>query len=124
MESTAATSSMQKNQPAVTSTPVSYSGEAVLHPFAFASSDKTTNLQPNILVRASSERIQERPSSPGPDEHSSEITRFRSVGTGTINPQIRTTLAEAKDNAAPSLSEPEVHLHILFHVAYLKQFSV
>ncbi|XP_047090742.1 dual specificity protein kinase shkD-like [Lolium rigidum] len=106
MESTAATSSMQKNQPAVTSTPVSYSGEAVLLPFAFASSDKTTNLQPNILVRASSERIQERPSSPGPDEHSSEITRFRSVGTGTINPQIRTTLAEAKDNAAPSISEP------------------
>ncbi|XP_051214683.1 uncharacterized protein [Lolium perenne] len=108
MESTAATSSMQKNQPAVTSTPVSYSGEAVLLPFAFASSDKTTNPQPNILVRASSERIQERPSSPGPDEHSSEITRFRSVGTGTINPQIRTTLAEAKDNAAPSLSEPEL----------------
>ncbi|KAM0855114.1 hypothetical protein ACQ4PT_049992 [Festuca glaucescens] len=107
---TDATSCMQKNQPAtaITSTPASYSSEAILLPFNFASSDKTTNPQPNILVRASSERIQERPSSPTPDEHSSEITRFHSVGTGTINPQIRTPPAEAKDNAAPSISEPEL----------------
>uniref|UniRef100_A0ACD5YKD1 Uncharacterized protein n=2 Tax=Avena sativa TaxID=4498 RepID=A0ACD5YKD1_AVESA len=107
-EKSAAASSMQKNQPAITSTPASYSGEALLLPFAFTSSDKTINLQPNILVRASSERIQERPSSPRPDDHSSEITRFHSVGTDGINPQIRTPAAEAKDNAAPSISEPEL----------------
>jgi hypothetical protein len=124
LEISAETSTMQKNQPAITSTPTSYSGEAVLLPFAFTTLDKTANLQPNILVRASSERIQERPTSPRPDEHSSEITRFRSVGTDSINPHITTPSAEAKDNAAPSLSDPEVHLHILFLVVYLKQSVV
>ncbi|CAM0873289.1 unnamed protein product [Alopecurus aequalis] len=120
LERPVATSSMQKNQPAVPATgdnnskkdhpsmPASYSGEAVLLPFAFTSSDKTINLQPNVLVRASSERIQERPTSPRPDEHLSEITRFHSVGIDSINPQIRTPSAEVKDNAAPSISEPEI----------------
>ena len=122
LERSVATSSMQKNQPALPATgsntskkdhpsmPTSYSSEAVLLPFYVTSSDKTINLQPNILVRASSERIQERPSSPRPDERLSEITRFRSVGTDSINPQIRTPSAEVKDTAAPSISEPEVHL--------------
>ncbi|KAM3278285.1 hypothetical protein ACQJBY_045874 [Aegilops geniculata] len=94
------TNSIQKNQPAGPATSVL--------PFASTPLDKRINLQPNTLVRASSDTIQERPSSPTTDEHSSEITRFRSVGTGIINPQIRAPLQEAEDNAAPSIPEAEL----------------
>uniref|UniRef100_A0A453LVS3 PB1 domain-containing protein n=1 Tax=Aegilops tauschii subsp. strangulata TaxID=200361 RepID=A0A453LVS3_AEGTS len=79
-ERSAATNSIQKNQPAGPAT--------------------------------SLDTIQERPSSPTTDEHASEITRFRSVGTGIINPQIRAPLHEAEDNAAPSIPEAEVCHHI------------
>lgn len=103
-ERSVATNSIQKNQPAGPA-------KSVL-PFASTPLDKRINLQPNTLVRASSDTIQERPTSPTPDEHSSELTRFRSVGTGTINPQIRTPLHEAEDNAAPSIPETEVYHHI------------
>ncbi|VAI22220.1 unnamed protein product [Triticum turgidum subsp. durum] len=94
------TNSIQKNQPAGPATSVL--------PFASTPLDKRINLQPNTLVRASSDTIQERPSSPTTDEHSSEITRFRSVGTGIINPQIRAPLHEAEENAAPSIPEAEL----------------
>ncbi|KAI4985003.1 hypothetical protein ZWY2020_017633 [Hordeum vulgare] len=99
-ERSVAANSIQKNQPAGPATSVL--------PFASTPLDKRINLQPNTLVRASSDTIQERPSSPTADEHSSEIIRFRSVGTGIINPQIRAPLHEAEDDASPSIPEAEL----------------
>ncbi|XP_062187256.1 serine/threonine-protein kinase EDR1-like [Phragmites australis] len=75
---------------------------------SFTSSDKTTELKPNILVRASSER-QGRPSSLRPDKQSSKMIKSRSVGADSINPQIRSPSQESKDDTAPLISELEEH---------------
>jgi len=106
MEKSVATNSMKQQQPAVPNTcgntpekdhpskPPSNSSET--------SSDKTTELKPNTLVRALSERQQERP-----NEQSSKMIKSRSVGANS--PQIIILSQEAKDNIAPLISKHEEH---------------
>ena len=116
LEKSITTNNKQKQQPAVmcidilkkNHPPEPTKGETVLS-CSYLSSDKTTELQKNILVRSSSER-QERPNSPKPDEHLSTTARSRSVGADRISPQIRTPSQESKDNVAPFIEESEVHL--------------
>ncbi|KQK21355.1 hypothetical protein BRADI_1g60340v3 [Brachypodium distachyon] len=96
VEKSVVTNSILKQQPAV--------------PCVFTALDTAINLQPNILARASSERIQERPSSPRPDENAPKITRFRSVGTDGVNPQtgIPSQEEDKDNNTSLPISEPEV----------------
>jgi hypothetical protein len=111
---------MKQQQPAVPNTcgntpekdhpskPTSNSSETLLSS-PFTSSDKRTELKPNTLVRALSERQQERP-----NEQSSKMIKSRSVGANS--PQIIVLPQEAKDNIAPLISEHEVQLRISFYM--------
>lgn len=120
LEKSDATNSMKQQQPAIPNTcgntpekghspkPTSNSSETLLSG-SFASSDKTTELKPNTLVRALSERQQERP-----NEQTSKVIKSRSVGANS--PQNIVVPQEAKDNIAPLISEHEVHLHISFYM--------
>nr|CAB3455453.1 unnamed protein product [Digitaria exilis] len=76
---------------------------------SFTSSDKTTVLKPHTLARASSERQQERPSSPRPDEQSSMMIKSRSVGADRNSPQIIIPSEDVKDNTVLLISELEEH---------------
>ncbi|KAK3126144.1 hypothetical protein QOZ80_7AG0552300 [Eleusine coracana subsp. coracana] len=73
------------------------------------SSTPTTELKPNILVRASSEKRHERSSSPRPDGQSSKIIKSLSVGADSNNHQIRNQSPEAKDTTAPLNTELKEH---------------
>ncbi|XP_015690837.1 probable LIM domain-containing serine/threonine-protein kinase DDB_G0287001 isoform X2 [Oryza brachyantha] len=114
LEKPITTSSREKQQPAVTCTdilkrnhpPEPTRGETV-RSCSSQSSDKTIELQKNILVRYSSERQQERPNSPKPDENLS-TARSRSVGADRISPQIITPQQESKGIAAPLIRELEI----------------
>ncbi|XP_066389268.1 uncharacterized protein [Miscanthus floridulus] len=113
MEKSIATNSMKQQQPAVPNTcgntpqkdhpskTASNSSETLLSS-PFTSSDKRTEPKPNTLVRALSERQQERP-----NEQPSKVIKSRSVGANS--PQIIVLPQEAKDNIAPLISEHEEH---------------
>ncbi|RCV09122.1 hypothetical protein SETIT_2G000900v2 [Setaria italica] len=114
LEKSVATNSRTKQQPEVPITrsntskeghpsKVSSNSEETIFSSPFTSSDKTTELKQHTLVRASSERQQERPSSPRPDEQSSRMIKSRSVGADRNSPQ------EVKDNTVPLISELEEH---------------
>ncbi|KAL6880455.1 hypothetical protein ACP4OV_012020 [Aristida adscensionis] len=117
LENSAATDSRAKHQPTVPtmcgntskkdhpSKADSINSETGLSS-SFTSSDKTSDLKPNILVRALSERQQERSES---EEQSSKLIKSRSVGADNNSPQIRSQSKEAKDNTAQLISEPEEH---------------
>jgi len=79
------------------------SGETLLSS-SFTSSDKTSELKPNTLVRALSERQQERP-----NEQSSKTIKSRSVGADRKSPHIIVLAQETKDNSTPLISELEEH---------------
>ncbi|CAN6212859.1 unnamed protein product, partial [Urochloa humidicola] len=120
LEKSVATNSRMKQQPEVPITssntskkdyPSNVSGnrEETILSTSFTSSDKTTELKQHTLVRASSERQQERPSSPRPDEQSSRMIKSRSVGADRNSPQIVVPSQEVKDNTVPLISEIEEH---------------
>ncbi|CAN6170521.1 unnamed protein product [Urochloa humidicola] len=120
IEKSVATNSRMKQQPEVPITssntskkdhPSNVSGnrEETILSTSFTSSDKTTELKQHTLVRASSARQQERPSSPRPDEQSSRMIKSRSVGADRNSPQIVVPSQEVKDNTVPLISEIEEH---------------
>ncbi|WVZ61463.1 hypothetical protein U9M48_011329 [Paspalum notatum var. saurae] len=114
-ENSVTTNTTKKQQPVVTimcnstpkkdhsSKPTSDSDETLLSS-SFTSSDKTTELKPNTLVRALSERQQERP-----NEQSSKTIKSRSVGADRNSPHIIVLAQETKDNSTPLISELEEH---------------
>lgn len=114
-EKSVATNSMKRQQPAVpmtcsnipkrdhSSKPNSNSSEILLSS-SFTSSDKAIEQKPNTLVRALSERQQERP-----NEKSSKTIKSWSVGADSNSPQVIVPSQEAKDNGAPLISELEEH---------------
>lgn len=89
------------------------SGETLLSS-SFTSSDKTSELKPNTLVRALSERQQERP-----NEQSSKTIKSRSVGADRKSPHIIVLAQETKDNSTPLISE--LMTAHLFSYANLKE---
>ncbi|CAN6209103.1 unnamed protein product [Urochloa humidicola] len=120
LEKMVATNSRMKQQPEfpITSSntskkdhpsKVSSDSEETILSTSFTSSDKTTELKQHTLVRASSERRQERPSSPRPDEQSSRMIKSRSVGADRNSPQITIPSQEVKDNTVSLISEIEEH---------------
>jgi hypothetical protein len=128
LEKSVATNSRTKQQPAVPiasgntlkkghPSKLSSNSEETILSSSFTSSDKTTELKPHTLMRPSSERQQERSSSPRPDE-SSKMIKSRSVGADRNSPQIIIPSQEVKDNTVPLISELEVPHCILFHSSY------
>jgi len=119
LEKSVATNSRTKQQPAVPlkgghnlkkghPSKLSSNSEETILSSSFTSSDKTTELKPHTLVRPSSERQQERSSSPRPDE-SSKMIKSRSVGAERNSPQIIISSQEVKDSTVPLISELEEH---------------
>ncbi|CAM0151690.1 unnamed protein product [Urochloa decumbens] len=120
LEKSVATNSGMKQQPEVPITSsntskkdhpsnVSSNSEETILSTSFTSSDKTTELKQHTLVRASSARQQELPSSPRPDEQASRMIKSRSVGADRNSPQIVVPSQEVKDNTVPLNSEIEEH---------------
>ncbi|CAL5034266.1 unnamed protein product [Urochloa decumbens] len=120
LEKSVATNSGMKQQPEVPITSsntskkdhpsnVSCNSEETILSTSFTSSDKTTDLKQHTLVRASSARQQELPSSPRPDEQASRMIKSRSVGADRNSPQIVVPSQEVKDNTVPLNSEIEEH---------------
>jgi hypothetical protein len=114
LEKSVATNSRTKQQPAVPiasgntlkkghPSKLSSNSEETILSSSFTSSDKTTELKPHTLMRPSSERQQERSSSPRPDE-SSKMIKSRSVGADRNSPQIIIPSQEVKDNTVPLIS--------------------
>ena len=132
-EKSVATNSRTKQQPAVSITggntlkkghasKLSSNSEETILSSSFTASDKTTELKPHTLVRPSSERQQERSSSPRPDE-SSKMIKSRSVGAERNSPQIIISSQEVKDSTVPLISEFEVPHCILFHSSSHADFN-
>ncbi|KAJ1287360.1 hypothetical protein BS78_02G003900 [Paspalum vaginatum] len=115
-EKSVSTNSTKKQQSAVpvmcnstpktdhSSKPTTSDSDETLLSSSFTSSDKTSELKPNTLVRALSERQQGRP-----NEQSSKTIKSRSVGAGRNSPHIIIRSQEAKDNSTPLISQPEEH---------------
>ncbi|RLM87578.1 hypothetical protein C2845_PM04G00670 [Panicum miliaceum] len=119
LEKSVATNSRTKQQPAVPiaggntlkkghPSKLSSNSEETILSSSFTSSDKTTELKPHTLMGPSSERQQERSSSPRTDE-SSKMIKSRSVGADRNSPQIIIPSQEVKDNTVPLTSELEEH---------------
>ncbi|KAG2631203.1 hypothetical protein PVAP13_2NG005124 [Panicum virgatum] len=119
LEKSVATNSRTKQQPAVSITggntlkkghasKLSSNSEETILSSSFTSSDKTTELKPHTLVRPSSERQQERSSSPRSDE-SSKMIKSRSVGADRNSPQSIIPSQDVKDSIVQLISELEEH---------------